>query len=294
MTSVLKAAAGLALALAVAAPVAHADVDAPGDIEAPRGAVGGIVSPAAGTLTLSVRATDAGSGLASVQARVDGAVVAAADLGGVDSVEDVALAIATPAFPDGTHQVQVSATDVAGNTGVLVDQPLVFGNTPLVRSSTAVLTLGSADVPAPSGGVIGAGGGGAVAGAGGTGTGSGGALACRSPRLSMFLKNKPLRISKGVPVLRRNGRYRFSGTLTCLVNGRRVHAPSGVVVGLYNQIGKKTYRKSGITTRSNGAVSIILSYPTSRVLDFRYTSLDGTTARVRIRIVVSAKKQAVR
>jgi len=280
--------AALGLGLGVAAPAAHADQ------EAPRGAVGGLASPASGTLTLSVRATDAGDGLASAQARVDGAVVAAADLGGAESVEDVGLTIATPLFGDGAHVLQVSVTDAAGNTATLVDQPVVFANTPLDRSSTAVLTLGSGDVaagPAASGAGGGGGGAGTVGGAGGTGSG-GSRPACAAPRLSMFLKDKPLRIAKGVPVLRRGGRYRFGGTLTCASGKGRVRAPSGIVVGLYNQIGKKTYKKSGVTTRAGGALSIILSYPTSRVLDFRYASLDGTSTRVRIRITVSAKRRA--
>ncbi|WP_445152550.1 hypothetical protein [Baekduia sp. Peel2402] len=286
--------AALALALGAAAPAAHADPAPVSDAEAPRGAVGGLSSPASGTLALSVRSTDAGSGLASAQARVDGAVVAAADLGGAHAVEDLPLTIATPLFGDGAHQLQVSVTDVAGNTAVLVDQPLVFNNTPLDRSSTVMLTLGSGDVTTPPGGAGGgatgaSGGSGSVGGAGGTG--SGGGPACRTPRLSMFLKDKPLRVSRGVPVLRRNGRYRFSGTLTCASGKGRVRAPSGIVVGLYNQLGKKTYKKSGVTTRAGGALSTIVAYPSSRVLDFRYTSIDGSSTRVRIRITVSAKRK---
>jgi hypothetical protein len=110
----------------------------------------------------------------------------------------------------------------------------------------------------------------------------------------MFLKGKPLRVVKGVPVLRRNARYRFGGTLTCAVGGRRVHAHSGAVVSLLNQIGRKTYRKSSVSTRSDGTLAVILAYPSSRLLDFRYTSADGTTTRVRIRITIAsaAKKPA--
>jgi hypothetical protein len=110
----------------------------------------------------------------------------------------------------------------------------------------------------------------------------------------MFLKDKPLRVVKGVPVLRRNGRYRFAGTLTCAVGSRRVHARSGLVVALLNQIGRRTYRKSHVATRSDGGLTIILAYPSSRLLEFRYTSTDGATTRVRIRITVAraAKKHA--
>jgi hypothetical protein len=283
--------AGRALGGAAVAPVA-----AQADQEAPRGAVGGFMTPASGTMVLNVRATDVGDGLADARALVDGIVVASTELGGAESVEDLQLSVATPTFGDGAHQLQVVVTDTAGNSAALLDQPFTIANTPPDRQSSALLTLSAGDTTAGGGGSNGGGtnngGPGTVGGTGGTGSGP----VCASPRLSMFLKNKPLRVSKGVPVLRRNGRYRFTGTLTCLSNGRRVRAPAGVVVSLYNQIGKKTYRKNGVTTRSGGALTIILSYPTSRVLDFRYTSPDGTTARVRIRIAVAsvAKKKAVR
>jgi hypothetical protein len=102
----------------------------------------------------------------------------------------------------------------------------------------------------------------------------------------MFLKNKPLKVVKGVPVLRRNARYRYSGTLTCAVGGRRVHAHSGVAVTLLNQIGRRTYRRRSIATRSDGSLAVVLAYPSSRLLEFRYRSDDGATTRVRLRITV--------
>jgi hypothetical protein len=74
--------------------------------------------------------------------------------------------------------------------------------------------------------------------------------------------------------------------LTCAVGRRRVRAPAGVVVSLFNQIGRRTYRKRGVTTRSGGSLTVILAYPSSRLLDFHYTSRDGVTTRVRIRITV--------
>jgi hypothetical protein len=263
------------------------------DAEAPRGAVGGVVSPASGTLTLRVRASDVGLGLANAQASVDGVVVASTDLGGsgcadlspgnaaVDlplgggcpaNVEDLQLPVATPMFGDGPHQLWMSVTDAAGNGAVLVDEPIIINNTLPFQQSTAVLTL--------AGSVVGPGNG----------------LACLAPRLSMFLKDKPLKVVKGVPVLRRNGRYRYSGTLTCAVNGRRVHAPAGVVVALRNQIGKRIYKKNGVATRSGGGITVILAYPTSRLLEFRYTSIDGTTRRVRLRVTVvkATKKKGAR
>ncbi|HWI71559.1 MAG TPA: hypothetical protein VNT55_06365 [Baekduia sp.] len=280
------------------------------DPDPPRGAVGGVSSPASGTLMLNVRATDAGIGLASAQASVDGVVVAATGLGGpgcgdlspadpaIDlplgggcpsTVEDLRLPVPTTAFGDGAHRLQVSVTDAAGNRSVLVDQPFTINNTPPGGQSSALLTLGTGESTAsPSGPGAGGGGTESVAGAGSTASGS--RAACLAPRLSMFLKNKSLRVVKGVPVLRRNGRYRYSGTLTCAVGGRRVHAHSGVVVSLSNQIGRRTYRKRGVVTRSDGSLAVVLAYPSSRLLDFRYTSADGTTTRVRIRITVTRKK----
>jgi hypothetical protein len=280
------------------------------DTDAPRGAVGGISSPASGTLNLDVRATDEGIGLASARASVDGVAVATATVGGAgcadlsptdpaidlalgsdcpSTVEDLRLPVPTPTFTDGTHRLQVSVTDAAGNSTVLVDQPLIVNNTPPDRQSSAFLTLGTAGPVPPDGSAGGAGTGtGTVAGAGSGDTASGaGGPACLAPRLSMFLKQKPLRITKGVAVVRRNGRYRYGGTLTCAVGGRRVSAPPGVLVALSNQIGRRTYTKSGVATRANGSLTVILAYRSSRLLDFRYTSADGTTTRVRIRIIVA-------
>ena len=53
----------------------------------PRGAVGGVSSPAVGTLGLSLFANDGGLGLASARATLDGALVAVADLGGAACAE---------------------------------------------------------------------------------------------------------------------------------------------------------------------------------------------------------------
>ena len=294
LRGVVAVLAGLALGGTVAAAHAAAS-DA--DADAPRGAVGGITSPASGTVVLHVRATDDGAGLASAGASVDGVAVASVALGGVASVEDAQLPVPTTAFGDGTHQLRVTVTDAAGNGAVVVDQPFVIANTPVSWQSTAVLTLGSGTgaSPAAPGGSGSGGGAGTV---GGAGSGAfDGRPACAAPRLSMFLKDKPLRIVKRVPVLRKNGRYRFTGSLTCAVGGRRVHAPSGVVVSLFNQIGRRTYRKSGVTTRSDGSLTLILAYPSSRLLDFRYMSAGGATTRVRIRITVAkhpAKKPSAK
>ena len=83
----------------------------------------------------------------------------------------------------------------------------------------------------------------------------------------MILAEKPVRVSKGTPVLRANKRYRFTGRLTCVINGRRVSAPKRARIDLLNTIGKKTSEKSGTTVASKGAFQIILAYPSSRTAD---------------------------
>ena len=108
----------------------------------------------------------------------------------------------------------------------------------------------------------------------------------------MVLAQKPLRVSKGRPVLRANKRYRFTGRLTCVVNGNRrlgaqarSHRPA--------QHGRQeTIEKSGTTVRAKGAFQIILAYPSSRLITFRFTNSDGQRSQVRIR--VSAEEEVAR
>src|SRR5436305_1906312 len=53
--------------------------------------------------------------------------------------------------------------------------------------------------------------------------------ACAKPRLSVMLSSRPLHTTRGVPVLRANHAYRFTGRLTCVIGGRRASAPRGTV-----------------------------------------------------------------
>ena len=117
---------------------------------------------------------------------------------------------------------------------------------------------------------------------------------CNSPRLSVVLAQKPVRVSKGVPVLRYNQRYRFTGRLTCVINGKRQSAPKRARIDLLNTVGKKTSDKSGTTVASKGAFAIILSYTSSRTLTFRFTNSEGKKAEVKIKIKVEKKKKAKR
>ncbi|WP_035128012.1 hypothetical protein [Conexibacter woesei] len=274
------------------------------DDAAPRGAVGGVVSPAAGKLSLSVRATDAGLGLARATALLDGAEVASTDLGGAScadlspgdahvdlpvtaacpvTVPDAALSVDTTTVPDGPHRLAVVVTDAAGQATTILDQDVVVANAPVLTSNTATLAIGNGSP------VSGAGGPGSSTGDGGgsgSGTGGAGAAACARPELSMFLRQRPLRVSRGTAVLRRNGRYRFGGTLTCLVNRKRKPAKAGLLIDIINKVGTHSLLKGGTATGPGGTISVILAYPSSRMLTFRYRGTDGTTARVSIKLLV--------
>ena len=118
---------------------------------------------------------------------------------------------------------------------------------------------------------------------------------CRSPRLSVSLGQKPLRVSKSVAVLQYGKRYRFVGRLTCVVKGRRVSAPKRTKVELLNKIGKKTYTKTGPRIASKGRFKVSLKYPVgSRTLIFRFRNADKQRSQVSIKIKVEKKKKSKR
>ncbi|HET6506802.1 MAG TPA: hypothetical protein VFG42_08430 [Baekduia sp.] len=281
----LCAVAGLLLALPAAGQAA------------PRAAVGGLVSPAAGTLALSVWASDGDAGVASASALVDGAVVASATTGcapgtACPELADLALAVDTTSLADGEHRLQVVVVDGAGGSATAVDQAIAVRNAPILTTSSVVVAVGSgAD---PGSGTTDVGGAGAGDGGGSTGAPVGGqssttAVACAAPKLSMMLAQKPLRLAHGRPVLKRNARYRFSGRLTCRRGTRRVSAPRGTKVELLNVIGKRVLGKSGTTVRGAGAITILLSYRSSRTIEFRYRSADGSASRVKIPVTVARR-----
>lgn len=282
------------------------------DDQPPRGAVGGIVSPAVGTLNLALRASDAGLGLAEARVLVDGTLVSVVDIGGAtcaelsptdttvdiaagatcpESVTDLPMAVDTTTLPDGEHRLEVIVRDVSGNAVTVADELIVVANTRRVQSSTAILNLGSGGTPTGGAGGTPPGTGGEIGGAGGT-PGSPGTVACARPRLTMALSQRPLRRSRGVALVRRNARYRFTGRLTCVVGGRRVSAPQDTVVEILNTIGRRTVRKSGTTVRRSGQITAILAYPSTRLIRFRFRSADGSVAQASIRIIVSRRASA--
>jgi hypothetical protein len=187
-------------------------------------------------------------------------------------------------WPDGPHTLDVKLYDASGRVAdVLKDYKTTFLNHPDPGNKSADLRIGSGNTAQQNG-------------SGGNGNGSGGvagasATSCNSPRLSMELSQKPLKLSRGVPVLVSGKRYRFRGKLTCLVGTKRRSAAAKTPIELLNTLGKRTYRKGGATVRSNGAITLILSYKSSRTLVFRYTNPDGRRSQVKLKIKVVKKSR---
>jgi hypothetical protein len=187
-------------------------------------------------------------------------------------------------WPDGPHTLAVKLHDASGRVAdVLKDYATTFLNHPDPGNKTANLNIGSGNTAQQTGSNNGSNGTGGVAGASTT--------SCNSPRLSMELSQKPLKVSKGVPVLVSGKRYRFRGKLTCLIGTKRRSAPARTPIELLNTIGKRTYRKGGATVRNEGAITLILSYKSSRTLVFRYTNPDGRRSQVKLKIKVVKKSR---
>jgi len=283
------------------------------DPEDPSGAVGGltangnVTSPNADLhtpSTIDVWGNDSGSGLYKAELYVDGVLTGTfkyvnADGSGQACVNAVDSGTPLPlkndclrnyhgpkgidfdstAWPDGKHTATVKLYDVSGRVSQpLKDAPFEITNHPDHGNPSANLNIGSGSTSRQNGGSGGSGGSGGVAGESET--------SCDSPRLSMELSQRPLKLSKGVPVLVSGKRYRFRGRLTCLVGGKRRSAAVKTPIELLNTIGKHTYRKGGATVRTNGAITMILAYKSSRTLVFRYTNPDGRRSQVKLKIKV--------
>jgi hypothetical protein len=280
VTAICAALAALALA-----PAARADATGPS------GCVSGWHSPAERTLDLEVKASPAdGATLASATIALNGTTVATralpADTPACTTPADtpgVPLSFDTRAFADGVYHLVVTVADSDGASGTVLDEPgfEIWNNRPN-GSATATLTIGSG-VPAPPDQGGNPGGGGVLGASAG---------ACVKPKLSMRLSQKPLRIRKGVPVLVKGKRYRFTGRLTCLVNGKRVSAPKRTKVELRQIVRGRSHSKGRATVGSHGKLVVRFSVPSSRTLEFRFTTADGKVSRVRIKVqVVKVAKQ---
>jgi hypothetical protein len=251
----------------------------------PSGAVGGMQDPvSSGALELSVLANESeGVGLASAMALLDGEVVdevpfedgacrAGSDVG---CPAIVPLTVPTASKADGTHRLEVIIEDELGRRFEW-ERSFEIDNTPPVSTPVVTVNVGSGSlVPSPP----------PEDGGGGTDprpTERG----CRAPRLSMFLAQSPLRLRRRVPVLAAGRRYRYTGRLTCRINGRRRAAPRGTLVGVRNIVNGRTVVKPSLKVRKNGVLVARLAYPSSRVIVFRVRGAGGDVVRVRIPIRV--------
>ena len=252
----------------------------------PFAAIGGVRSPAAGTLELTVQATGDAVGLRSASVALGGVTHDSGFFGEPDCLPDASaeggcptpgtlpLTVATTAVPDGVHRLQVTVVPGAGDPVVVYDQAITVDNTPIVSTPSVTITVGSGTIaPSPPGG-------------GGGPPPPGGVGACVSPRLSMFLAQTPLRFRRAVPVLVAGRRYRYQGRLTCRVNGRRRSAPRGTYIGVRNRLRGRTLVRRALRVRSHGRIVARLAYRSSRVIVFRARGATGNVVRVRIPIRV--------
>ncbi len=274
------------------------------DATPPSGAVGGVGSPAAGTLQLLLWASDTGLGLANAEASLDehttfvrlgSGACPEHPSGGEpppgaecpESVAGVPLSLDTRTVADGPHRLLVRVTDAAGNTATLVDRTIVVRNAATVTGTSATATIGI-DGLGPGG----SSGGGRPPSPPGKGHGR-----CRAPKLKMRLARKPLWRTRPrhVPVLRFGRRYPFRGRLTCLVSGRRVSAPDGTAVGVFYRVWRRSFdrhrgpvravRRGTIKVR-RGRLGVKLGFRSGRTILFRYRAPDGETARASLRIAI--------
>jgi hypothetical protein len=251
------------------------------------GAVGGLRDPASGVLELTVQATESdGIGLRRADARLAGALIDSADFAEPDcapglcpDVGNVPLSVPTYGVPDGPARLEVTIEDAAGTVTHVVDQTVTVTNTPVVSTSTVTVSVG-AGAKKPQTGP-----GGPSGPAGPSDTGG-----CASPRLSMFLAQRPLRIRRGVPVLAAGRTYRFRGRLTCLVEGRRRAAPRGTLVQVRDRRNGRTIERPAARVKTGGAIVARLSHRRSCTVVFRVRGAGGHPVSVRIPIrVVRAK-----
>jgi len=257
------------------------------------GVVAGVQSPAsAGALELDVLAIEgSGVGLRSATAFIDGQFKATGPFPDgacrADAVEPppcpstIRLNVETGVpLSDGDHLLTVVVEDMDGGLWPMWSQQFEVDNTPVVSTPTVTVSIGSGEItlPPPSGS--------------GPPPPSGGAPRCVSPRLSMFLAQRPLGFRRGVPLLVAGLRYRYLGRLTCSVNGRRRPAPKGTRIEVRNRLRGRTFVKPGVKVRKDGLIVTKLAYPSSRVVVFRARGSRGELVTVRIPIrVVHVKRR---
>ena len=207
-------------------------------------------------------------------------------------VEKVGDSLDTSGLPEGIYYRRVIAYDAVGNAQDLLNSNGSVWEAfevwhPVLGSPTQTLSIGSSATsdPVPQPNVK----------PNQNGSQGNASTACRSPRLSVSLGQKPLRVSKSVAVLQYGKRYRFEGRLSCVVNGRRISAPKRTKVQLLNKVGKKTVTKTGPKIADKGRFKLTLKYPRgSRTLIFRFTNSTGQRSQVSIKIKTETKKKSAK
>jgi hypothetical protein len=247
------------------------------------GAVGGLRNPAAGDLELTVQAVETeGIGLRRATAILGGNTTDTVTFAEPDcepgicpAVGTVSLLVPTAVVTDGTSRIEVTVEDAAGTVTHVLDETITVANTPVVSTPTVTVSVGGGSKTPQTGPPNGPG-----------GPDHPGASGCRSPRLSMFLAARPLRVRHGVAVLKRGRRYKFAGRLTCLVDGRRTAAPRGTPVGIRDRVHGKTVVRAAARVRADGRVAVKLAHRRSCTVAFRVRGAGGNLISVRIPIRV--------
>jgi hypothetical protein len=272
---------------ALLAAVVAALTVSPAAQAATSGAVGGVRDPAGGVLDLTVQAVENGGvGLRRASVTLGGTALDTAAFAEPDcapgvcpAVGTVALSAPTYGVPDGPARLEVTVEDAAGTVTHVVDQTITIVNRQPTSTSTVTVSVG-AGAKNPQ---TGPGGPGGPAGPSDT-------SGCASPRLSMFLAQRPLRIKRGVPVLAAGRKYRFRGRLTCVIDGRRKPAPRGTLVQVRDRRNGRTIERPAARVKTGGAIVSKLSHRRSCTVVFRIRGAGGHLVSVRIPIrVVRAK-----
>jgi hypothetical protein len=207
------------------------------------------------------------------------------------SVGDAAIGFNTKDYTDGTYHLVATVHNANGESNVAEGNIEIWNNRPgqcaspnaTPLSCPADLSIGSDPTAEPQPQNNGSNNGGGVEGANES--------SCKSPRLSMSLAQKPLRVSHGVPVLLKNKSYRFTGRLTCLVKNTRRSAEKGTRVEVRNIVRGKTVRKPSGKVGNGGKITVVLKSATSRTIEFRFTNADGKSSKVSIKVRIAQRKR---
>jgi hypothetical protein len=289
MGTTARVGATVAVLSALIAAPAHASVS--GTVSPQRSPAGGPL-PADRAVNVTVTASSTGGALEATTLTVGGKSAGSAPFVCSDPCSSgrVTFTLTTTDYADGVQHLVATLRNANGETNTAEGDIEIWNNRPNQcptnsppNTCNAQLSIGSdptAENPAPG---PGGGGGGGVEGANET--------SCKSPRLSMSLAEKPLRVSHGVPVLLKNKSYRFTGRLTCLFGSKRKSATKGTRVQVHNVMGGKTVSKPSAKVGSGGKITVLLKYPSSRTIEFRFTSADGKTSKVRIKVRIAQRKR---